>query len=112
MLYSVYGFSGTLLLLGACMLHALISAALFRPLAVHVQIIRNKANKAARDALETEAAAALQAAPTREVDIENGTAPEPIKNVDNGSEKPVDDEYPVPSYSSSCPQPSFMGDMR
>ena len=90
------------------MLHALISAALFRPLAVHVQILRNKANKAAREALDTEAAEALQTAPTREEDIENGAVPEPMKKVDEGSEN----EYPAPSYSSSCPQPSFMGDMR
>ena len=37
---SVYGFEGTLLILGACMLHVIISAALYRPLAVHVIIQR------------------------------------------------------------------------
>ena len=33
-----YAFQGTLLILGACMLHISISAALYRPLAIHVLI--------------------------------------------------------------------------
>ena len=37
-----YGFRGTLLLLGGCLLHVCISAALFRPLATHVIIVRNQ----------------------------------------------------------------------
>ena len=41
-LLQTYGFRGTMLVLGACMLHILVSAALYRPLAVHVLIIRNK----------------------------------------------------------------------
>jgi MFS family permease len=40
-----YGFHGTLLIIGGCMLHVCISAALFRPLATHVIIIRNKEKK-------------------------------------------------------------------
>ena len=39
-LLEVYGFRGTMLILGACMLHILISSALFRPLAIHVKIVR------------------------------------------------------------------------
>ena len=35
-----YAFSGTLLILGSCMLHISISAALYRPLGVHVQITK------------------------------------------------------------------------
>ena len=35
-----YGFRGTMLILGACMLHILISSALYRPLAVHVKIVQ------------------------------------------------------------------------
>lgn len=38
-LASTYSFSGTLLILGACMLHISISAALYRPLATHVRIM-------------------------------------------------------------------------
>jgi MFS family permease len=37
-----FGFRGAVLILGACMLHICISAALFRPLAVHVRITRTK----------------------------------------------------------------------
>ena len=37
-----YGFHGTLLILGACLLNVCISAALYRPLATHVIIIRNQ----------------------------------------------------------------------
>ena len=37
-----YAFSGTLLILGSCMLHISISAALYRPLGVHVQITNKK----------------------------------------------------------------------
>jgi len=40
-----YGFHGTLLIIGGCMLHVCISAALFRPLATHVIIIRNEEKK-------------------------------------------------------------------
>ena len=44
-LLTYYGFHGTLLIIGGCMLHVCISAALFRPLATHVIIIRNKDKK-------------------------------------------------------------------
>ena len=44
-LLNYYGFHGTLLIIGGCMLHVCISAALFRPLATHVIIIRNKEKK-------------------------------------------------------------------
>ena len=37
-----YGFRGTMLILGACMLHILVSSALYRPLATHVNILRCK----------------------------------------------------------------------
>ena len=37
-----YGFRGTMLILGACMLHILVSSALYRPLATHVNILRRK----------------------------------------------------------------------
>ena len=37
-----YGYSGTLLILGGCMLHISISAALYRPLAVHVQVTKSQ----------------------------------------------------------------------
>ena len=37
-----YGFRGTMLLLGACMLHILVSSALYRPLAVHVKIVQQE----------------------------------------------------------------------
>ena len=37
-----FAFQGTLLLLGACMLHISISAALYRPLAIHVLITKQK----------------------------------------------------------------------
>ena len=42
-----YGFKGTLLILGACMLNVCISAALYRPLAIHVLIMKrqSKANE-------------------------------------------------------------------
>ena len=40
-LLEAYEFRGTMLILGGCMLHILISSALFRPLAVHVSITRN-----------------------------------------------------------------------
>ena len=36
-----YGFRGTMLVLGACMLHILVSSALYRPLAVHIKITQN-----------------------------------------------------------------------
>ena len=39
-LLEAYEFRGTMLILGGCMLHILISSALFRPLAVHVSITR------------------------------------------------------------------------
>ena len=61
-LLSAYGFRGTVLVLGACMLHICISAALFRPLAVHVKVVKNaKAQKAAR-AIQDAATAAADAA--------------------------------------------------
>ena len=41
-LLEAYEFRGTMLILGGCMLHILISSALFRPLAVHVNITRNR----------------------------------------------------------------------
>ena len=41
-LLDLYGFHGTLLILGGCLLHVCISAALYRPLATHVIIIRKK----------------------------------------------------------------------
>eukprot|EP00090_Calanus_glacialis_P015310 TRINITY_DN24178_c0_g1_i1.p1 TRINITY_DN24178_c0_g1~~TRINITY_DN24178_c0_g1_i1.p1 ORF type:complete len:948 (-),score=185.32 TRINITY_DN24178_c0_g1_i1:127-2970(-) len=44
-LLNKYGFHGTLLIIGGCMLHVCISAALFRPLATHVIIIRNEEKK-------------------------------------------------------------------
>ena len=104
------------------MLHALISAALFRPLAVHVLILRNKAAKAAIKALDVQAAAsaataaAIQAAQAMEKsDIENGENENYIKKNNGGVEKDVgakDEDYLVSSLSSSCPQPSFMGDER
>jgi MFS family permease len=40
-LVDAYDFSGTMLILGGCMLHIAISAALYRPLATHVLIMRN-----------------------------------------------------------------------
>ena len=40
-LLEAYEFRGTMLILGGCMLHILISSALFRPLAIHVNITRN-----------------------------------------------------------------------
>ena len=40
-----YAFSGTLLILGSCMLHISISAALYRPLGVHVQITNKKSHQ-------------------------------------------------------------------
>ena len=36
-----YGFRGTMLILGGCMLHILISSALYRPLAIHIKIAQN-----------------------------------------------------------------------
>ncbi len=36
-----YGFRNALLILGACMLHLFVSGALYRPLKVHVIIMRN-----------------------------------------------------------------------
>ena len=44
-LLEAYEFRGTMLILGGCMLHILISAALFRPLAVHVDITRYQRKK-------------------------------------------------------------------
>merc|ERR1719412_3090404 len=41
-LLDLYGFHGTLLILGGCLLHVCISAALYRPLATHVLILRRK----------------------------------------------------------------------
>ncbi|TRY67846.1 hypothetical protein TCAL_11469 [Tigriopus californicus] len=41
----IYGFRGTVLILGGCMLHLCISASLYRPLAVHVLIMRNLSKK-------------------------------------------------------------------
>ena len=35
-----YGFRGTMLVLGSCMLHILVSSALYRPPAVHVKIVQ------------------------------------------------------------------------
>merc|ERR1719471_1814370 len=43
-----YGFHGTLLILGACLLNVCVSAALYRPLATHVIIIRNEERKKAK----------------------------------------------------------------
>eukprot|EP00092_Neocalanus_flemingeri_P006951 GFUD01007503.1.p1 GENE.GFUD01007503.1~~GFUD01007503.1.p1 ORF type:complete len:952 (+),score=197.76 GFUD01007503.1:49-2904(+) len=44
-LLNKYGFHGALLIIGGCMLHVCISAALFRPLATHVLIKRNEEKK-------------------------------------------------------------------
>ena len=44
-LLDAYEFRGTMLVLGGCMLHILISSALFRPLAVHVTIQQNNRKK-------------------------------------------------------------------
>ena len=41
-LLSAYGFRGAILILGGCMLHISISSALFRPLAVHAEIMKKK----------------------------------------------------------------------
>lgn len=41
----IYGFRGTVLILGGCMLHLCISASLYRPLAVHVLIMKNLSKK-------------------------------------------------------------------
>lgn len=41
-LINEFGFRGALLIFGACMLHLLISAALYRPLTVHVKIVKAK----------------------------------------------------------------------
>ena len=43
-LVHTYAFSGTLLILGGCMLHISVSAALYRPLAIHVQITKKHRN--------------------------------------------------------------------
>ena len=39
-----YAFSGTLLVLGGCMLHISISATLYRPLAIHALISKQNRN--------------------------------------------------------------------
>ena len=51
-LLDLYGFHGTLLILGGCLLHVCISAALYRPLATHVIIIRRRERTEARDQVE------------------------------------------------------------
>ena len=43
-LVETYAFSGTLLVLGGCMLHISISATLYRPLAVHALISKQNRN--------------------------------------------------------------------
>ena len=43
-LVHTYAFKGTLLILGSCMLHISISAALYRPLGVHVKITKTHKN--------------------------------------------------------------------
>ena len=43
-LVETYAFNGTLLILGGCMLHISISAAVYRPLAVHVIISKQNRN--------------------------------------------------------------------
>ena len=41
-----YGFRGTMLVLSGCMLHILVSAALYRPLSIHVRIAqRNRQHR-------------------------------------------------------------------
>ena len=60
-----YAFKGTLLILGACMLHISISAALYRPLAIHVLIAKQYRNvvqlhEASSETIQHEAAAADQ----------------------------------------------------
>ena len=44
LLVETYAFNGTLLILGGCMLHISISAAVYRPLAVHVLISKQNRN--------------------------------------------------------------------
>lgn len=44
-LVQTYGFHGTILLLGGCMLHVCVSAALYRPLAVHQRLVERAAGQ-------------------------------------------------------------------
>jgi len=106
-LLSVYGFEGTLLILGACMLHVIISAALYRPLAVHVIIQRNAALKAAAAAVpitvEEEPSTTME---TLDKDVRRRESRELRKDEERRMSGKDDDEYTA--LSSSCPQTGFI----
>ena len=107
-----YGFHGTLLVLGACLLNVCISAALYRPLATHIVILRRKeklqTTKEAPKDLDT-----LENTLTDGEKIENVARPptriDPIKTekiegaCSYGDNKFETCSVDMPNYSSSLP---------
>ena len=111
-----YGFHGTLLILGACLLNVLVSAALYRPLATHVIIIRNEERRKAKLAdacnnINTDITPAADLNKQTVIDnvIEeqsNNNKKESIIILDNRSEDGSLDNMPL---SSSLPANPMMG---
>ena len=101
-----YGFQGALLVLGACLLHVCVSAALYRPLATHVLIIRARQRALGSSPAPGPAlAAAAQPPAAAEVEASNNNKEAALPPLDPGSEAGCG-EAPL---SSSLPAHTLLG---
>ena len=110
-----YGFHGTLLVLGACLLNVCISAALYRPLATHIVILRKKekiqsTKIATRDSENVEIVSKGELKPTESLAKQpSNSRTEYIKTEKNessygyGENKFETCSVDLPNYSSSLP---------
>ena len=113
-LLDLYGFHGTLLILGGCLLHVCISAALYRPLATHVLIIRRRERREVSQQAQTEVPAVASVQQGEKTELreegeggEGGERGEGGEGGEGGGERcPPESEPPL---SCSLPTNTILG---